>query len=271
MNVIVMPAHPDGGGAATPRRRGDGGDRGGGLWLWWGPIVLGLLIASAGVVVATSDVRGVLSRIHGTVEGLGAWGPAVFLAIFVVWVVLALPGSWLSVMAGVLFGTAQGFVLALTGATLGAAVCFMIARYIAREPFRRLALRSRVGGVHRRIERLTRERGAMVVIIVRLVPLFPYNVTNYAFGITAVNFWTYIVWSILCMIPGTLFLVAGADAAAQVVAGGAERGVPWGLVALSAGSLAVLGVLIVLARKQLRRREEALEGQGMKGEGTAAE
>jgi uncharacterized membrane protein YdjX (TVP38/TMEM64 family) len=235
---------------------------------WWRPAVLALGIVGVVVLVFTADVRAVLASIHDLVEGMGVWGPAVFLAIFVVWVVLALPGSWLSAMAGVVWGTVLGFGIAMAGATLGAALCFMIARFVARKPVAQLARRSER---FCRLDRLTRNHGAIIVIVVRLVPLFPYNVTNYAFGLTAVGFWTYLFWSFLCMIPGTLFLVAGADALAQTVADREEGGLPMVLMAVALSSLALLGVLIVLARRELQRREASMAERGLRTECVAGE
>jgi uncharacterized membrane protein YdjX (TVP38/TMEM64 family) len=222
---------------------------------WWRPLLLGMLLVTIAIITFTSDVRGILESIHDVVMQLGPWGPVVFLAIFVVWVVLALPGSWLSAMAGVLWGTIFGFAIAMMGAIVGAAACFLIARYFARKPFQHLARRSRRFA---RLDRLTREHGAIIVILVRLIPLFPYNITNYAFGLTAVGFWTYLLWSFVCMIPGTLFLVAGADALAQAVQKGE---LPTMLVAVALASLGVLGILIVLARRQLQQREDAMQDE----------
>lgn len=216
---------------------------------WWRPALLGAVLIAAMVTVLTQDVRAILTTIHGIVSSMGVWGPVIFLAIFVIWAALALPGSWLSAMAGVLWGTVPGFAVAMVSSTVGAGVCFLIARHVARGPIERLAQRS---ARFRRLDRLTREHGAIVVIVVRLIPLFPYNATNYAFGLTAIGFWTYLGWSFVCMMPGTLFLVASADALAT---GAMEGQVPRTLAAVSVGSLVLLGILIVVARRQLRSRE----------------
>ncbi|MCB9516268.1 MAG: TVP38/TMEM64 family protein [Candidatus Krumholzibacteriia bacterium] len=176
----------------------------------------------------------------------GVLGGAVFLGLFALVGVSALPGLPLTLAAGALFGTLQGLVLASVGTTLGAALAFLLARHLARD-----YLRHRLG--HRRVfkvvERWTAERGALAVALTRLFPIFPYSLLNFAFGLTQVGFWTYLFWSWLTMLPGHLFYVAGSDALAQGISSGK---VPWPLVLLAAAVLVFLGLLVPWARRRLR-------------------
>ena len=95
--------------------------------------------------------------------------------------------------------------------------------------------------------------GAIIVALTRLVPLFPFNLLNYAFGLTRVPFWTYVFWTWLCIIPGTVLYVVGAGALFK----GLEEGrVPWGLVLTFVGALIFLAILVRLARQRLRAKEK---------------
>ena len=85
--------------------------------------------------------------------------------------------------------------------------------------------------------------------LARLVPIFPYSLLNYAFGLTRVGFWTYLFWTWLAMLPGHLFYVAGSDALARLAAGGP---VPPALVFIVLGVVALLALLIPWARRRLR-------------------
>lgn len=215
------------------------------LATWWKPV---LLVVAVGVVLVGARVLGLGERLQDLrqwIDSLGAWGPLVFVFLYAVAVVSALPGSALTVASGALFGSVLGVVVVSAGSTLGASLCFLIARYAARDAVS--------GWLHksdkfRRLDQMTRERGAMIVALTRLVPLFPFNLLNYGFGVTAVPFRTYVFWSWLCMLPGTVVYVIGGDAFAQ---GLGKVGVPWGLV-LAIGLAGVLLVVLVrLARRKL--------------------
>jgi uncharacterized membrane protein YdjX (TVP38/TMEM64 family) len=161
-------------------------------------------------------------------------------------VVAAFPGMALTVAAGSLFVAVLGGVAVNIGSTVGAGLAFLLARYMARDSVERwLGARERF----RRLDRLTERHGAIIVAITRLVPLFPFNVLNYGFGLTRVRFGTYLFWSWLCMIPGTVIYVVGADALTRGIA---EGRVPWGLVIVMTVGIVTLAVLVRLARRRLK-------------------
>ena len=89
----------------------------------------------------------------------------------------------------------------------------------------------------------------MIVALTRLIPLFPFNLLNYGFGLTRVRFWTYVFWSWLCMLPGIVVYVAGTDAVIQFVMGGQ---VPWIVLAVLGGGIVVLAVLVRFAQRKLK-------------------
>ena len=160
--------------------------------------------------------------------------------IYAALTVALVPGSVSSVAAGALFGAAWGTLLTVLGASLGAAVAFMVARRLGRA---RLLAR---GG--RRLDSLdgwVERHGFLAVLYVRLVPLFPFNAVNYAFGLTAVRRREYLAATVLGIIPGTFALVALGSSLG-------DPGSP-GFVAALALTLA-LAVLAPLADRALRRR-----------------
>ena len=111
--------------------------------------------------------------------------------------------------AGALFGSFWGVVYVNIAATIGAALAFLVARYWAR----RAVVNWLQGNARfQKLDALTSKHGAVIVAVTRLVPLFPFNLLNYGFGLTRVGFWTYLFWSWLCMLPGTVLYVVGTDA-----------------------------------------------------------
>ena len=221
---------------------------------WWKPA---LLLVAVGVVLVGARVLGLGERLQDLrqwISSLGAWGPLVFVFLYALAVVAALPGSALTIASGALFGSTLGVVVVSVGSTLGASLCFLIARYVARDAVSRWLQKSEK---FRRLDQLTRERGVMIVALTRLVPLFPFNLLNYGFGVTAVPFRTYVFWSWLCMLPGTVVYVIGGDAFAQ---GLGKGGVPWALI-FAIGLAAVLLVTLVrLARRKLKESGGGVEG-----------
>jgi uncharacterized membrane protein YdjX (TVP38/TMEM64 family) len=224
------------------------------LATWWKP---GLLVLTIGVILIGARLLGLGERLQDLrqwIDSLGAWGPLIFVFLYAVAVVSALPGSALTVASGALFGSILGVVVVSAGSTLGASLCFLIARYAARTAVSGWLKKS---NKFRRLDQLTRKRGAMIVAITRLVPLFPFNLLNYGFGLTAVPFRTYVFWSWLCMLPGTVVYVIGGDAFAQGLGRG---GVAWSLV-FAIGLAAVLLVMLVrLARRKLKESGGEVEG-----------
>jgi len=215
----------------------------------WRPIAL---IAAIVVIIIAAKVFGLgdrLGALRDWIQALGAWGPAVFVFMYAAAVVAALPGSALTVAAGALFGSVLGVIVVSIASTLGAALSFLVARYFAR---------GAVAGwlsdkeKFRRLDRMTEERGAIIVALTRLAPIFPFNLLNYGFGLTRVPFWTYVFWSWLCMLPGTVLYVVGADVVTKAVVQGE---VPWLLVGTLVAAAAVLAVLVRQARRKLQDRE----------------
>ncbi len=219
---------------------------------WWRPVAFLIFLVAVIVVARTFGVGERLGDLRDWIHGLGAWGLVVFVPLYAVAVVAALPGSALTVAAGALFGSVLGVLVVSSAATLGASLSFLIARYFARDVMARWLSPNEK---FHRLDQLTEQHGAMIVALTRLVPLFPFNLLNYGFGLTRVPFWTYVFWSWLCMLPGTILYVVGADALTQEIARGE---VPWVLIGAIGGVGVLLMILVRYARRRLQNEEMAL-------------
>jgi len=217
---------------------------------WWRPVLLLSLVIAMLVLARFLGLADRLGDLRDWIRSLGALGALVFILIYVVAIVAALPAAPISVAAAALFGSLWGVILINIGATLGAALAFLAGRYFARDAVVNWLGRNEK---FRRLDALTEEHGAIIVALTRLVPVFPFNLLNYAFGLTRVPFWTYVFWTWLCIIPGTILYVVGADAVLQGVAQGK---VPWTLVLVFGGALILLAILVHFAKDRLQAREQ---------------
>lgn len=217
------------------------------------------LILPAGLLVAViillrlAGAGDKITALREWISTLGSWGPLVFVLIYILAVVAALPGSAVTIAGAALFGSVGGVVLVSIASTIGASLAFLIARYLARD-----FILSKLAGsdLFKKLERLTAENGAMIVAIVRLVPLFPFNVVNYGFGLTAIRFRTYVFWSWLCMLPATILYVVGTDA---VTSGLASGKIPWLLISVCLAAGIVLILLIRQAKKKIGPNADAAD------------
>ena len=213
------------------------------------PVLFLVVIISLLVIAKVFGLGEKLGDLRDWIGTMGSLGPLVFIVIYVVAVVAAIPGSALTVAAGALFGSVFGVIWVSIASTLGASLAFLIARYFARDAIVKWLSKNEK---FRRLDQLTEDHGAIIVALTRLVPIFPFNLLNYGFGLTRVRFWTYVSWSWLCMLPGTILYVVGADAVTK----GLTRGeVPWVLVGALVGIAVVLFVLVRFARKKLQDKE----------------
>ncbi len=214
----------------------------------WRLLLLLVAVFAAILVARTVGLGGRIDSVKIWIEGFGSLGPLVFVLVYSLGVVLAFPGSLLTVAAGALFGPWLGVATVSFASTLGSSLAFLIARYFARESAARWLSRSEK---FRRLDKMTAEHGSVMVAVTRLVPLFPFNLINYGFGLTRVPFGAYVFWSWLCMLPATVLYVVGTDAVIHAVADGR---VPWVVV----GTLLVVGaglvLLVRIARGRLSRK-----------------
>ena len=190
------------------------------------------------------------------VRGLGALGPLAFIAGYVLATVGFIPGSLLTLAAGAIFGIAWGTAYVFVGAVLGATAAFLLARGVLRGMIeRKVAADPRFAAIDRAVAR----EGRKIVFLLRLSPAFPFNLLNYALGLTRVRLADYVVAS-LGMLPGTVLYVYTGKVAGDVaaIAGGAApaRGAGY-YVVLGLGLAATLAVTILVTRTARRALTEA--------------
>lgn len=133
---------------------------------------------------------------------------AVYVGITVIGcVVLALPGITFAVFAGLLFGPLLGTILCTVAATLGASLAFLAGRFFLKDSVKPMIEKNRY--LKKLLFDESGKNEILVLMITRLVPIFPYNLQNFAYGITDIRFWPYTVYSFLFMIPGTALFTVG--------------------------------------------------------------
>ena len=178
-------------------------------------IVIGLLLGARFL-----PVQQWLRSFNDWVGQMGLAGIFIFIAVYAVATVLLAPGTILTMGAGFAFGLWKGFLAASAGATLGAALAFLVARFIARDKIEAMARRS---DKFQRIDNAIGHQGAKLVFLLRLSPVIPFNLSNYFYGLTAVKFWPYVLASWIGMMPGTfLYVYIGTAGKAAVSAAGGE-------------------------------------------------
>lgn len=173
-----------------------------------------------------------VTAVERWVRSYGLWAPVMFANLYVVATVLFVPGSVLTIVGGALFGPLWGTFYSLIGATTGATIAFSIARYLASEWVARKAS----GRLEKLIDGVEAE-GWRFVAFTRLVPLFPFNLLNYALGLTRIRLSHYVFVSLVCMLPAGLAYAYLGYAGREVATGG-EQAVKAGLIALGLFAMA---------------------------------
>lgn len=222
--------------------------------VWVGLLMLAGLLVLAFVLPVKDWTVGTMDW----VEGLGFAGYGVFFGIYVLFTVLFLPGFILTVGGGAVFGVGVGFVLVSLASTTGACLAFLLGRFFARE-----MVESRVAGNRRfaAIDRAVGERGWKIVFLTRLSPVFPFNLINYAYGLTKVPFWHFALASWIGMMPGTLLYVyigsLSSDVAmAAIGEGGQASAGRWAMNIV--GLLATVAVTVYVTKVARRALNEAV-------------
>jgi uncharacterized membrane protein YdjX (TVP38/TMEM64 family) len=221
------------------------------------PLVLAAGLVLAVVVAARGlETRALLESALAWITGLGPWGPAIFVLLYVAATVLLLPAVALTLGAGALFGVVWAFVIVTLSATLGAVAAFLVGRYLARDwVARRVAASARLVAVDEAVAR----EGWKIVALTRLSPAFPFVLLNYAFSLTRVPLRHYVLATFVGMMPGIALYAYLGSLAGEVAAAaaGSRARTPWewGLYALGfVATLAVAAYVTRLARTALARR-----------------
>lgn len=171
-----------------------------GVWLRFA--LLCAIIGGGGALALTVGLPSV-DRVHETVSELGVFGVLICVLGYAGVTLLPVPASPLTVLAGVLFGLAGGAAVVLLGATLGAEGGFWLGRLLGRDAVQRLT-RGRAS----RLDDVLGRRGLMAILGIRLVPVVPFAVVNYAAGLSSVRQGDYLVGTVIGIAPATVAYVA---------------------------------------------------------------
>lgn len=203
-------------------------------------------------LLATGIALAILYRDHLDATALQQWieqagtaAPLLFMLIYAIGTVFFLPGSVMTLAGGALFGPLLGTFYNLTGATIGAVLAFLIARFFTSN-----WVEQKSGGRLKQLKEGVEKEGWRFVAFVRLVPLFPFNLLNYALGLTRIRLSHYLIATYLCMLPGAFAYTYLGYAGREAVAGGE------GLIQKAMLALALLAVVAFLPRliSQLRQK-----------------
>jgi uncharacterized membrane protein YdjX (TVP38/TMEM64 family) len=218
-------------------------------------MVLAVIVVALFVATRVLPVGEWLRGFQSWVAGKGVWGGVIYGLAYTVAVLLFVPGSVLTIGAGLVFGLLWGTVIVSVASTAAAALAFLIARYLARDRVEALAKRNKK---FRAIDHAIRDKGWRVVSLLRLSPLVPFSVSNYLYGLTPVSFGPYVLASWIAMLPATvLYVWIGAAGKAAADAGGGQGKSPMEWALLGAGLVATAVVTVMItraARRQLAQR-----------------
>jgi len=201
------------------------------------------------------SLRDRVVRLDEFFAGLGLWAPIVFIVIWIIGCIFLLPGLPISIAGGLIFGAVWGTVWTTIGANLGAAAAFLIGRYAARDMVAGWVEKNKA---LKKIDDGVRKQGWRMLLITRLVPIFPFNIQNYVYGLTDIKFSTYLLVTLPSMIPATIaFNFAAGSAREVVLQGGQPEAVKKTIIYLAIA--AVFFVLLSLIPGWVKKRVSGVD------------
>lgn len=214
-------------------------------------LVLLLIVGSIAAVRLTGATRYLdQEALRNIIQSHEMLAPLLYMLIYTVAPALFLPGLPITIVGGMLFGPFWGVVYTITSATLGACLAFLVSRYLARDWVARKLRSPRWKRLDEEVER----HGWKVVALTRLIPLFPFNLLNYAFGLTKVKFLHYAVATFLCMLPACIAFIVFSSSLWDLIGGKISPGLVVGILLVIAVSL----IPVVYKRYQGRAKEKDL-------------
>ena len=212
---------------------------------WKVPAVLALLVAAIISVHLSGAVHYLeQERLRSLISGYGSLGPAIYMLIYTLAPVLFLPGLPITIAGGVLFGPFWGVVYTIIGATSGATLAFLVARYGARE----WVLKRLSGPRWESLDKETARHGWKAVAVARLIPAIPFNLVNYAFGLTNVPLSHYVLTTFICMLPACVAFVVFSSSLLDLLRGSVSP------AALAGIALILLVSLIPYLYRKFRKK-----------------
>jgi uncharacterized membrane protein YdjX (TVP38/TMEM64 family) len=209
-----------------------------------------LIIAAIVIAYRLLPVNDWLKHFQTYVRGLGALGYVVYIAVYAICVVAFIPASILTLGAGAIFGFIGGTIVVIIGATIGATLAFLLARTVMRK---RIEEKTRGNKKFEALDRAIANEGMKIVFLVRLAVVFPFTWVNYAFGLTAIPLWRYVLATFLGIIPATAAFVFASSAATKAATG--ETSNITKIVYIAGGVVAIIVSVLIgrIASKAIRR------------------
>ena len=186
------------------------------------------------------------AEVRDAVRASGPWAPLLCIGLNAAFTLLLLPTTLVCILVALLFDVGPGLAVCLAGLAIGMSLAFLLSRYVARDWLERRIGHTRL---YRRLEENIQRDGWKIVLFSRLFPINPYGFLNYAFGLTPIPFWRYLVASTLGVIPNTLAFLWTTKAAGQLATGRMD----WKVLAILAAGAALFAVLAWLPNL-LRRK-----------------
>jgi uncharacterized membrane protein YdjX (TVP38/TMEM64 family) len=218
---------------------------------------LAVIIVALFLAMKFLPVQQWLRSFNDWVGHMGVVGIFIFVGVYVAATVLLAPGAILTIGSGFAFGLWKGFLAVSAGSTIGAALAFLVARFIARAKVEAIAKQNEK---FQNIDKAIGKEGANLIFLLRLSPVIPFNLSNYFYGLTAVRFWPYVFASWIGMMPGTLLYVyigTAGKAAVAAAAGGQMVKYGWQYWTFMSVGLAATVIVTIwvsrIARDALRK------------------
>jgi uncharacterized membrane protein YdjX (TVP38/TMEM64 family)/Fe-S oxidoreductase len=169
------------------------------------------------VTVKTLDVSRYMEQqtLRTLIGSYGSLAPVVYMLAYAIAPVFFLPGLPITIVGGILFGPLWGVIYTITGSTAGACMAFLVSRYLAREWIEGKLKSPR----WKRLDEGVEKHGWKVVAFTRLIPLFPFNLLNYAFGLTKIGFKQYAITTFLCMLPACIAFIVFSSSLLDLIRG----------------------------------------------------
>ncbi|NJL00444.1 MAG: TVP38/TMEM64 family protein [Spirulinaceae cyanobacterium RM2_2_10] len=224
--------------------------------------IIAVIVAVLIVLARQFNVQELFIQALEWIRGLGVWGPFIFVGLYIVTTVTGVPGTILTLGAGIVFGVVQGSICVSIGSTLGATAAFLVGRYLARGwVAKQLEDKPRFSAIDRAIAK----EGWKIVGLLRLSPVFPFNLLNYGLSVTQVSLRDYFLASWIGMMPGTVMYVYLGSLAGNLATLGAagQQTSPVEWVIRIVGLLATVAVTVYVTKIARKALNEELEGEAI--------
>lgn len=206
-------------------------------------IIIVIFLIKTGTMQYLKDIH----KLKELILGLGIYGALAYIGLFILVTLTCISTVPLAIVGGAIFGAVKGIIFTIIGASLGLSLAFLIARYLARDPIEEKFGQTEI---FKKINNGVQKDGWFILAITRFLPIFPFGIQNYIYGLTSINFLQYALLSTLFILPGTsiFIILAGAVASGDTMKAGK--------MALSA-SLILLGLIVItkILTKKVKKEE----------------